>query len=463
MTGDTAAIEISQLQEHRHPGERRDPVYRQTTPIQERVMLGIGIDVGTTGVRAVAIDEHREIHGQAHVAMASPRRDGAECDQDPAIWLTALIQAVDDLLPKIDRQAVSAIAIDATSGTVLLADNLGHPSTPALMYNDGRGTAEAARIAGLAPSESAAHGPFSSLAKYLWLKRHYPAAANQRVLHQADWLVATLTGKLGLSDTNNCLKMGYDPLMRCWPSWLSQLGVEIDRLPSVVEPGTALASLLPALCERWRLSSGVKIIAGTTDSTAAFLATGAHRVGEAVTSLGSTLVLKVLSNEAVFAPQFGVYSQPVGKLWLAGGGSNSGGAVLRHYFNDEALAALTPQLKPNQPTQLDYYPLLTPGERFPLCDPNLPPRLTPRPQDDGVFLQGLLEGMAHIEAEGYQRLAELGTPYPSSVITIGGGAQNSPWLQIRAKLLGVPITIAEHQDAAYGTALLTLPHLVPSP
>ncbi|TPW18301.1 MAG: carbohydrate kinase FGGY, partial [Halothiobacillaceae bacterium] len=189
-------------------------------------------------------------------------------------------------------------------------------------------------------------------------------------------------------------------------------------------------------------------------STAAFIATGAKRVGEAVTSLGSTLVTKVLSHQPIFAPEFGVYSQPLGDLWLVGGSSNSGGAVLRHYFSDAQMAAMTAALHPDQPTGLNYYPLLNPGERFPHCDPQLVPRLTPRPESDLQFFQGLLEGIARIEHESYQRLAALGAPYPTTLYTVGGGAVNPVWATLRAKMIGTSLVKPLHHAAAYGVATL---------
>lgn len=77
-----------------------------------------------------------------------------------------------------------------------------------------------------------------------------------------------------------------------------------------------------------------------------------------------------------------------GDVWLVGGASNSGGAVLRRFFSDEQLKQLTPRLRPEAPTRLAYYPLPAPGERFPVADPELQPRMEPRPADDAVFLQG---------------------------------------------------------------------------
>jgi len=111
-------------------------------------------------------------------------------------------------------------------------------------------------------------------------------------------------------------------------------------------------------------------------------------------------------------------------------------------------------MQPQTPTGLDYYPLPAPGERFPVCDPALQPKLTPRPSSDVVFLQGILEGLARVEQQGYQRLTDLGAPYPERVLTVGGGAGNQAWTTIRRQMLGVPVTAARHQEAAYGAALL---------
>jgi sugar (pentulose or hexulose) kinase len=194
--------------------------------------------------------------------------------------------------------------------------------------------------------------------------------------------------------------------------------------------------------------------AGTTDSIAAFMAAGLDQPGEAVTSLGSTLVLKLLSETRVDAPEYGVYSHRYGRLWLAGGASNAGGAVFRQYFSDQQLADLSQQIDAEVESELDYYPLPHVGERFPVNDPQLLPRLEPRPVDDQAFLHGLLESIARIEALGYRKLAELGASPLERVVTAGGGAKNETWRHIRQRALGVPVQASEHTEAAYGTAKL---------
>lgn len=274
--------------------------------------------------------------------------------------------------------------------------------------------------------------------------------------HQADWIMGRLLGRFGLSDENNCLKLGYDSRARRWPGWLAKLDIDMRQLPEVRPAGTSIGRMDAGVARTLGLPVNVKIVTGTTDSVAGFIAAGAARVGEAVTSLGSTLALKVISEQPVFAPEYGVYSHRLGDLWLAGGASNSGGAVLLQFFSRAKMDSMTPHLQPGQPTGLNYYPLPARGERFPHCDPALPPRLEPRPPEDLRFFQSMLEGIAAIEREGYARLHALGAPYPVDVRTVGGGARNPAWAQIRQRLLGVPVTNVVSADAAFGAAMLAL-------
>ncbi len=306
---------------------------------------------------------------QSAVDLPSARREGAGHTQDPQIWWQALEQVLDTLLGEIDRRRVGALAVDGTSATLLLTDAAGTPLGPALMYDDGRASAAAARIAAVAPADSAARAATSSLAKLLFLQDLPGYASARHALHQADWIAGRLLGRYTHSDENNCLKLGYDPVARTWPAWLTTLGIDPALLPWPTAPGKAIGLLSEAVAQRFGLSMQVRVAAGTTDSTAAFIATGARQPGDAVTSLGSTLVVKVMSTQPVFASEYGVYSHRLDDRWLVGGASNSGGAVLRQYFTPTQIEALTMQLKPTTPTGLDYYPLCGTGERFPSNDP----------------------------------------------------------------------------------------------
>ncbi len=154
--------------------------------------------------------------------------------------------------------------------------------------------------------------------------------------------------------------------------------------------------------------------------------------------------------------RYGIYSHRFGDRWLVGGASNTGGAVLKKYFTTEELIELSDRISTSQASPLDYYPLLKPGDRFPINDPELQARLEPQPLDRVEFLHGLLESIARIEAQGYRLLESLGATPLKQIFTAGGGAHNPTWTAIRQRQLGVPVVIAPQTEAAYGTASLAL-------
>lgn len=202
------------------------------------------------------------------------------------------------------------------------------------------------------------------------------------------------------------------------------------------------------------MSRDTAIHIGTTDSIAAFLAAAPHQIGAAVTSLGTALAVKILSEERIDTPEMGLYSHPLGDGWLVGGASNTGGGVLRALFTDAKLAALSEQIDPAQTSPLDYYPLLAPGERFPINDPDLAPRMDPRPDDDARFLHGLFESIARIEAQCYLAIKARSGLDAKPHFTAGGGAKNTVWTAIRARVLGHELHRANHTEAAIGTVRL---------
>ncbi|MEO0408274.1 MAG: FGGY-family carbohydrate kinase [Cyanobacteria bacterium P01_A01_bin.135] len=413
--------------------------------------LSLGIDFGTSGARAIAIDPSGTIQAEARRPFSSGEVSSATA------WRTTLFELMAQLPAEVCAE-VGAIAINGTSSTVLRCDSQGEPVGEPILYNDSRGEALLERIDAIAPPEHVVRSASSSLAKLLWWHQQDPLpSAGNFFLHQADWLAFLLHGQLGVSDYHNSLKLGYDVVQLTYPDWFDAVPRGLV-LPRVVAPGTQVGPLRPAVAQRYGIPQTCQICAGTTDSIAAFLASGAAQPGEAVTSLGSTLVLKLLSTTRVEETAAGVYSHRFGDLWLAGGASNTGGAVLAEFFTPQEIDALTPQLQPQEDTGLGYYPLRQPGERFPVNDPNLPPQLAPRPKNPAQFLQGLLEGIARIEAQGYIKLQSLGATPLQQVYSAGGGAKNGPWRSLRNRYLGVPVLVAAQTEAAYGSARLAAMH-----
>ncbi len=423
--------------------------------------LFLGLDIGTGGVRGSVIDARGHELAWRSVAMPPPVQNDKQIMQDAQIWLQAAEQCLHALGQQVDFQRLRAISVDGTSASVLLCRDDGAAMTAALMYNDSSSQAQAARIAEYAPPDSTARGASSSLAKLLHFRDAYPKLAATHLCHQADFVSGWLSGRFGVSDENNCLKLGYDAAGRRWPDWLQQLDFPQDWLPQALRPGEVIGAIHAEQAKRFGIAGDCLIIAGTTDSIAAFIASGADQPGDAVTSLGSTLVLKQLTTQPVFSAEHGIYSHryyAADNLWLAGGASNCGGRVLQQLFSQEQLDAMTPKLQPNQPTGLRYYPLPLDqtGERFPLADAQRKAELSPRPDDDVMFFQGILESLADIEAQGYALLASLGAGKLRRIFTAGGGGRNRAWHTIRGQRLPAPVLQAEHSEASYGAARLAL-------
>ncbi|MFL6840204.1 MAG: FGGY-family carbohydrate kinase [Bradyrhizobium sp.] len=412
--------------------------------------LAIGIDIGTSGARAVAMRKDFSIVARSAVSLD---RFGSNA-RAPAIWWAAVSTALAELLSRLDRAAVRSLAVDGTSGTVLAVDSAGRPLAEPLMYNDG--VADGAILNTItrdAPEASAAHGATSGLAKALSFQNLSGAAA---VLHQADWIAGHFSGRFDTSDENNALKTGYDAEGGRWPDWIVATGMRMELLPRVLRPGTVIGPLTTSAADRLGLPRQAVVVAGTTDGCASFLATGAAQIGDGVTALGSSLTIKILSDRPTSAPRYGIYSHRLGDTWLAGGASNSGGRVLAQHFPVRRIVELSATIDPETDTGLDYYPLAAAGERFPIADPALQPRMAPRPPDDADYLKAMFEGIAAIEALGYRRLAELGAPPLTSVRSVGGGAANPAWTRIRQRKLGVALLPALSDEAAAGAARLAL-------
>lgn len=411
----------------------------------------IGLDLGTSGARICVIDKNGDtIYFQRATAVETRSVKSGCFEQNPQSWWDSVACLLGDIPSRI-KAGVRSIAVDGTSGTVLLCDKSGKVTSPALMYHDNRAILESKTILQLAPSTTGAQGTGSSLSKLLWLLQH--DYHGRYALHQADWICGNLRQNWGFSDCNNALKLGYDPVTLEWPAWLEKLPGVSSLLPQVTMPGDVLSCIDNKIATDFGLPADIDICAGTTDSIAGFIATSASKIGDAVTSLGSTMVVKVINDQPVFAPEYGVYSHRLGDQWLVGGASNTGGAVLEQYFTREEMDELTPGIAVNQHTNSQFYPLPAPGERFPVNDPEKQSEIEII-DNRQVFFQAFLEGIASIEKLAYEKLAELGCVYPLRVITTGGGAKNTPWRQIRSQLLRCPVTCSQETEAAYGSAIL---------
>ncbi|MGB3296785.1 MAG: FGGY family carbohydrate kinase, partial [Phormidesmis sp.] len=177
-------------------------------------MLSLGIDFGTSGVRAIAINSANQAIAQSRYSFESTLAAAT-----PSIWQQALWAVIGDLKVSA-RSQITRIAINGTSGTVLLCDEAAQPITPALMYNDDRSRFVVPKIADVAPASSPTLSATSSLAKALWWHDTLEPHEIERVsylAHQADWLASLLHGQPQISDYHNALKLGYDVSALAYP------------------------------------------------------------------------------------------------------------------------------------------------------------------------------------------------------------------------------------------------------
>ncbi|MDX8350227.1 FGGY-family carbohydrate kinase [Cognatiyoonia sp. IB215446] len=417
--------------------------------------LAVGIDLGTSGVRSAVVDAAGK-----PLSFARSSYGGPEDSRDPACWWQAVTQCMRAQISALEDNDISptdirSIAVDGTSGTLVLVDKTHNPVTHALMYSDGGFDAEASKISRHAPDPHITRGSASALARAMYLVAKDGDGRAAHLLHQADFIAAKLRGTGAVSDVNNALKTGCDPAQATWPDWIGAL-LPVQLLPDLVSPGTEVGPVSSQVSDEFGLPRQTMIHAGTTDSIAAFLAATPPKPGAAVTSIGTTLAIKLFSHKRIDAPEMGLYAHRLGEGWLVGGASNTGGGVLRAHFSDAKLVTLSAQIDPTQSSGLDYYPLLKPGERFPINDPCLPPRLTPRPANDAAFLHGIFDGIARIEHQAYTLLKEHGAEWPQLILTAGGASRNPVLTQIRERVLKLPVEAAAEVEAAVGTAKLAL-------
>ncbi|KAK6282769.1 hypothetical protein POUND7_016594 [Theobroma cacao] len=425
----------------------------QEVGFQASERLYLGMDFGTSGARFALIDKQGTIHAEGKRQYPQYMR---EKTMDWArSWKTTLFSLLEDI-PVHLRPHVASISLDGTSATTLIIDsNTGEPLARPYLYNESCPDALPA-IKSIAPVNHTVCSGSSTLCKLVsWWNNDNSDKTSTILLHQADWLLWLLHGQLGVSDYNNALKVGYDPELDSYPRWL--LSQPYSRLlPVVKAPGTSIAHLKGDVRTLFGFSEDCIVCTGTTDSIAAFLAARATKPGKAVTSLGSTLAIKLLSTTRIEDARYGVYSHRLDDKWLVGGASNTGGAVLKEIFTDEQLEKLSEHINPMESSPLNYYPLKSVGERFPVADPMMEPRLHPRPESDVVYLHGILESIARIEAKAYILLKDLGATQVEEVFTAGGGAKNDKWTKIRERILGLPVSQATQTEAAYGAALLAM-------
>jgi D-ribulokinase len=402
----------------------------------------IGVDVGTSGVRALAVTPSGEVLAEATRPLESARpAAGGTHEQNPQDWWNQVREVVQEVAARGGE--VAGVVVTSTSGSLVVTDAGGQPLRAAMLYDDCRGE----------PGATGLNASYS-LAKAMWVAQRESELWSKvrHVLHPADWLASKLTGEFGISDFSNCLKLGYDPATMSWSEATLASGIAREVLPLVSRPGERVGVVN---ADDAGLSCGVPVFAGATDGMASLIASGANAAGALNTTLGTTLVWKALS---VNRPpeRNGIYSHlhPSG-LWAPGAASNSGPGSIKNEDPPLGAERLEQLARPHFPASVVCYLLAGRGERFPFQNRDAVTFLEGQPRERGEWCAAQLQSLGFVERWGYEALAAAGVALGDTVYTSGGGAARSAILsQVRADILSRAVARAAQPGAAFGAAIL---------
>ncbi|MFN2439955.1 MAG: FGGY-family carbohydrate kinase, partial [Chitinophagaceae bacterium] len=347
-----------------------------------------------------------------------------------------------------------------TSGTVLPIDKHFQPLHNALMYSDNRSTEQGKRCSQLASTYNkdgyAGFNSSSGLSKMVWFVEAFPSKVKNihKWIHAADYIIGMLSGCWGITDYTNVLKSGYDLKNLKWPDYLfKHLPLQKEWMPEVVSSGRVITTLHPSVAKATGLPTGIKVVTGMTDGCASQIASGAVRLGDWNTTIGTTLVIKGITKEEINDPEDRLYNHrhPEG-FWMPGGASNIGADWVAKKFQSD-LEWLNREASGILPTGIMSYPLQRQGERFPFIAPEAR-GFEPNDLTKLESYASCMEGVAYIERYAYEMIEKLSGEKVKVVYTAGGGSNSESWLTIRANVLNLPICKMKNVTGAAGAAIL---------
>ena len=430
-------------------------------------MFVLGLDVGTQGVRGVIADAKGIVYADCSETFdAMNVLDSLTFrEQRPDDWWDKTRQVIQKCIREVEEKGyrsddIVSLAVDGTSGTMLLADAKGEALTNGIMYNDSRSAEQAKAISAVAVEHEAAHGyRFNSsyaLPKILWLKQNMADLYSRSAycLHQTDYIVGKLTGNFHTTDYSNALKTGYDLFHDRWGDFIPQAGLDMNKLPRVVPPGEKIARVSAKAARETGLSTDTIVAAGATDGYASAFSAGAVRPGEWASIIGTTFVLKGVTKEFIRDSQGRVYSHkhPEG-YYMPGGASNAGGSVLNEVFGKENFARLDKRVLELIPTQILVYPLSGKGERFPFVNPDAE-RFVVGLGAESELYTAYMEGVGYVEKMSYSVMESLGCSVGDEIFAVGGATKSGEWLKIRATILNKTLKVPKVTNAAMGSAMI---------
>ncbi len=440
----------------------------------------LGLDIGTSSIKAVLVDEGQRLLGEASVPLSLARPHPLWSEQDPADWASGVQGAV----AAIRRDApeafarLSGLGLSGQMHGAVLLDGADNVLRPAILWNDGRSFAQCAELERRLPNFRRRAGniamPGFTAPKLLWVAEHEPETfkATRRVLLPKDYVRLTLCGDhvSEMSDASGTLWL--DIAQRRWDEdLLAATGLGLAHMPRLVEGSATSAFLSPEMAGRWGLAGRKIVIAGGAgDNAAAAVGVGAVAAGQGLVSLGTSGVIFSVTDRFVALPERTLHafchalpgrwhgmavmlSAASALAWIAqilGRQDDINGLVAAA----EAFAASADNVA-SAPVFLPYLS----GERTPHNDAAATGLFAGLRAEHGVdaLVFAVMEGVAFSFADGVDVLEAAGAK-PTSTMIVGGGARSGFWAQMISDATGLAIDLAEGAEAgaALGAARLAM-------
>ena len=435
----------------------------------------IGIDVGTSGTKALAIDRKGKILAQASAGYPSLHPKPLWSEQDPEEWWNATVKVVRAVVKqaKLKPADVAAIGLSGQMHGSVFLDKNDKVVRPALLWNDQRTAAECEEIEQLAGGRKLLIKMVANPAltgftapKILWLRNKEPRnfAKTVKVLLPKDDVRRRLTGEYAtdVSDASGTLLL--DVVKRSWSKrLLNKLDLDPGMLPTCYESEEVTGTLTKDSANKLGLTTDCVVVGGAGDCAAGAVGNGIVKKGLLCTSIGTSGVVFAHSDEPQFDPQGRLHTfchAAKGKWHMMGVTLNAGGSL--GWFRD----ALCPGTKFEELTReadkvppgsegLQFLPYLS-GERTPHLDPLARGALIglTLKHKRGHISRAILEGVTYSLRDSLAIMQDLGVPVRQIRVT-GGGSKSPFWRQMQADVFGKSVTaMVADEGPAYGVALL---------
>lgn len=417
----------------------------------------IGIDIGTTSVKAARVDETGQITATYSQPYPTTRKAGGIVEQDPKDW-TRLVR---DALSQMDPEGVVAVGLTSQVNTHVFTDTSGQALLPAIIWQDGRSQDEAAKLDakidvadklrwwGAPMPIDASH----ACSRMIWVARHHPDVWTQTrwVLLPKDFVAFQLTG-IAATDALSSIGLVDQNL-----SYVTELLDHVQGAHERLAPITAVTDPVGVIKEG--PMSGVPLICGTMDAWAGLVGAGGAREGSSIYLSGTSEILGISSQTVVPTPGAIVFSDYEG-VRLHAAPTQSGGDAKMWFANsfDMSLDEMTDLVARTSggPATPLFLPQLQ-GERAPLWDVDLRAAFlgVSRTTSNGDFARAVYEGVAMAARLALETLQASAGQHSEIILCGGGGFRSDPWNQIRADFLNAELRVlASGEPGVLGAAML---------